>query len=83
MADLLAVMLLGFPMGFFVPALISDLMRYLHFGTSNAGVLGYFTEWLIAASVGFVQWFILLPRLAKLFLEIAVKIIRGIRSRWT
>lgn len=54
-------MLSGFPLGFFVPASVSDLVRYFGMDGSNAGALGFFAEWLISASVGYFQWFVLVP----------------------
>lgn len=66
MTGLLVVMLSGFPMGFYLPALVSDIVRWLGFASSNAGAWGHAVEWSIAAATGFVQWFVLLPRGIKL-----------------
>jgi hypothetical protein len=61
MTGLLAVMFAGFPLGFFVPAFISDVMKDMQMFSFNAGLLGYVTEWTIAAVTGYLQWFVLLP----------------------
>ena len=73
---LLAVMIPGMPMGFFVPAFIIDLVRNLGFGGFDAGYLGYVTEWLISVLSGFVQWFVLLPFVAKRIWRFVCKLFR-------
>jgi hypothetical protein len=65
MVGSLMVMLAGFPSGFFLPAISSDLMRYLGFSSFDAGALGYVIIWLMASVAGYLQWFILLPWLCR------------------
>jgi len=74
MAALFAVMMPGFPMGLFVPGLVSDLMFYLNLEWFNTSVVGYLVLWLIAAMAGYFQWFILLPRGAKFIWKIVSKL---------
>ena len=61
MTGLLAVMFSGFPLGFFIPASISDLMQHFKLGSFNAGAAGYITEWLVSVAAGYLQWFVAAP----------------------
>ncbi|MBA5607391.1 hypothetical protein H3H36_18705 [Duganella sp. FT3S] len=61
MTGILAVMLVGFPSGFFGPAFFSDLMHSLKITSFDAGPLGYLALWFIAAVMGYLQWFVFLP----------------------
>lgn len=80
MTTLLAVMVSGIPLGFFVPGLLSDLIRYLGFGGLDAGYVGYVTEWTIAVLSGFVQWFIITPFVAKRIWRFICKAVRPVKG---
>ena len=61
MAALLVVMLSGFPLGFLVSSYIIIFLVWLGFGSPEARALDYIVGWLISASIGYLQWFVLVP----------------------
>jgi hypothetical protein len=66
----IGMVVLGFPVNFFVPGYLSDLLKpygYELFSVSHPGALPFVRDWAIMALLGWLQWFVLLPAIFRLF----------------
>ena len=71
MSVYLLMMLLGFPLGFFVPGYLSDILNphgYELFSVSHAAVILFVRDWSILLVLGWLQWFVIVPMLLRLIL---------------
>jgi hypothetical protein len=65
----LGMVLLGFPVNFFVPGYLGDLLKPFGvelFSVSHHTALLLATDWAIMALLGWLQWFVALPLAYKL-----------------
>jgi hypothetical protein len=64
---LLATMTAGFPLAFFGSGLLSDLAAKSGLVVFDvaAGPITLFGGWIIATVLGYAQWFVLIPRIAR------------------
>jgi hypothetical protein len=65
------MMMLGFPLGFFVPGWLSDILNphgYELFSVSHTAAILFVRDWVILLVLGWLQWFGIVPMLLRLIL---------------
>jgi predicted membrane protein len=68
----LGMMVLGFPLAFFVPGYLSDILSphgYELFSVSHAAAILFVRDWAILLVLGWVQWFVIFAMLLRLLLR--------------
>jgi hypothetical protein len=71
MSVYLLTMMLGFPLGFFVPGWLSDILNphgYELFSVSHTAAILFVRDWAILLLLGWLQWFGIVPILLRLIL---------------
>ena len=73
MGSFLLMMYLGFPSALIIPGLLSDVAE--NFGivlfSTGGDALNFLFSWLVLFSLGFIQWFVLVPFICRKFNRLA------------
>lgn len=72
MVAYLGMIVLGFPINFFVPGYLSDLLNPLGhelFSVSHGSPILFIRDWGIMLVLGWLQWFIVAPALVRLMMR--------------
>lgn len=68
----LGMIVLGFPINFFVPGYLSDLLNphgYEMFSVSHSSAILFVRDWAIMLVLGWLQWFVVVPALVRVFVR--------------
>jgi hypothetical protein len=65
MTSILVVALSGYPSGFHGAGLVFGALDWLGVPILNEDVVTFFMQWLVVASLGYLQWFVVVPYLVR------------------